>query len=114
MARPQSKILSVADKKIAKANLVIAIKTHAEHIKAVNAEHKAASKVLADALKIADARLKDAAKKSDKEVSDANKAFALATRQHEKLSLAAAKGKSKLDEQLSGLSPAPASAEVTS
>ena len=62
MARQTSKIMSIAEKKIAAAGLKTALKTHNESVKLIEVEQKAAVSALALAKKTADAAVKDAQK----------------------------------------------------
>ena len=119
MARPTSKIMTIADKKVAEAGLKTALKTHSESAKAVAAEYKLAQGVLAAALKAADVIVKEASKvhvtaikAADKTVSEAKKVFDAAAKKYEKLNGAADKGKAKLMTQISDLAAVEAQAPV--
>ena len=119
MARPTSKIMTIADKKVAEAGLKTAMKQHSESSKAVAAEYKLAQGVLAAALKAADVIVKEASKihvtafkATDKNVSEAKKVFDAAAKKFEKLNGAADKGKAKLMTQISDLAAVEAQAPV--
>ena len=107
MARPSSKILSIAEKKEAIVGLKTAIKSHKAEVSAVNATYSEAVKVLASAKKAADVAVTAANKAQAAAVKEAGKALAAAQKvfdgvekKYERASEAAAKGTEKLATQL--------------
>lgn len=115
MARPQSKILSVAEKKTAEANLKTVLKSTAAGVKASEAELAAANKGLVEAKKQADVLAKNAAKASDLALKEGGKLIAAAqkvvdavSKKHTKVFDAAGKGREKIEGQLAALAATPA------
>lgn len=107
MARPSSKILSIAEKKEAIVGLKTAIKNHKVEVAAVNTAYGDAVKVLALAKKTADAAVTAANKAQAAALKEANKTLAAAQKvfdgvekKYGKASEAAAKGTEKLATQL--------------
>lgn len=119
MARPNSKIMSVADKKAALVNIKTAIKQHDALTKTIGADTKLASLALAAAKKSADAMTATAAKLAAAEakkaaalVATAQKAYAAAVAAADKKTAAATKGSDKLAAQLAALDATPTDAPV--
>lgn len=119
MAKAPSKIMSIAEKKMAQTNLKIAIKQNADLAKALDADTKAAEKALAAAKKSADAKAKDAAKAAaviakavDAEIKAAQKSYDAAVAAAAKKKAAAAQGAAKLTGQMTALDAAPTGAPV--
>ena len=119
MARPSSKILSIAEKKEAIVGLKTAIKNHKVEVAAVNATYNEAVKVLALAKKTADAAVAAAnkaqaaaVKEAGKTLDAAQKAFDGIEKKHGKASDAAAKGTEKLATQLAAVEAIEPAAKV--
>lgn len=119
MAKAPSKIMSIADKKAAQANLKTAIKQQADLAKTIATDLKAAAAALALAKKTADAQTKEAAKQAatvakaaDITLKAAQKAYDAAVATANKKGDAAAKGASKLKDQMAALDAVPTSAPV--
>ncbi len=119
MARPSSKILSIAEKKEAIVGLKTAIKNHKAELSAVNTAFKDAEKVLALAKKTADAAVAAANKAQTAAVKDAGKALDAAQKAFDavakktgKASDAGAKGTEKLAAQLAAVEAVEPAAKV--
>lgn len=119
MARPSSKIMTSADKKIAIAGLKIALKTQNETAKGLDAELRTVQKAFDAVSKAAQAEITAARKAFDaaqkaaaKTVAAAQKELDAATKKHGKFSAAAAVGTAKLNDKMSALEAAPV-AEAT-
>ena len=119
MAKSPSKIMTIADKKLAQANLKAALAQHNTSVKAINADQKAADAALAAAKKSADAIAKEAAKaaaakakEADALVKAAQKTYDAAVAKSAKAKDAAAKGTAKLTMQLVALDAAPVATAV--
>lgn len=102
MARPSSKIMTLADKKAAVGNLKTLLKQQAAATKDIEAGRKQAAKDLAAAKKAADARSKEAAK----DLAAAQKLFDSVVAKADKAAAAAAKGTEKINSQLEALESA--------
>mgnify|MGYP000597216462 CR=1 FL=1 len=114
MARPQSKIMSIAEKKEAQANLATASKAHQENVKALKTARATAKNDFDKAVKEAHApviafekQLVALGKARDKALKDADKAFAAAIAKLDKADAAAAKGTEKFAAQTEELKNAP-------
>jgi hypothetical protein len=110
MAKAPSKIMTIAEKKIAQTNLKVALTQHNASVKAIDVDTKAAEKALAAAKKSADTVAKEAAKTaaavakaSDTAVKAAQKAYEAAVAKAAKAKDAAAKGTAKLTGQMAAL-----------
>lgn len=119
MARQSSKIMSIAEKKVAQAGLKTALKNHNESIKAIDLTLKDAEKVLTAAKKQSDDVIKalnkeqaTVAKKAETDVKAAQKAFDAVVAQHAKSTAAAAKGTEKLMTQAAALEATPTGPNV--
>ena len=91
MARPQSKIMSIAEKKVALTNLKAAMATHRMVLKNIGFEQMEANKVLALAKKTADASVKSTHKTAEAAYKAANRALDDATKTHTAASASVAK-----------------------
>lgn len=114
MARPSSKILTLAEKKTAEAGLKTVLKATNEQVKASASLVDDANKALALAKKTADAQVKASNKAHDavlkatgKAIADAQKIVDSVAKKHTKVFDAAAKGKEKVTAQLATLAAAP-------
>ena len=110
MARQASKIMSIAEKKVAQAGLKTAMKTHSDSVKALDTQAKLDTKTLAEAQKLHNTTVAAAKKAYDAAVKDAGKALAdaqkvaaSASAKTLKLQTAAAKGTEKLTSQIAEL-----------
>lgn len=117
MARATSKIMSVAEKKMATASLKTVLKGTNEGVKTSELDVAAANKAMAAAKKQADAlaaaatKAHEAAlKEGGKLIAAAQKAVDAATKKHTKVFDAAAKGRAKIEGQLAALEAAPVEA----
>jgi len=107
MARPQSKIMTLAEQKVAVSGLKEAQKKHAGDVKQLAVDSKADLTAFDAAVKAARAplvelekQLASATKARDKAVKEATKVFGAATAKNIKLNAAADKGTAKLAGQL--------------
>jgi DNA-binding ferritin-like protein len=114
MARAQSKIMTVAEKKVAEAGLKSALKDNQTFVKASELAVTTANKALADAKKKADQMVAESNKAHERVLKESGKLIAAAqkvvdaeTKKHTKVFDAAIKGREKLTSQLETLTATP-------
>ena len=115
MARQSSKIMSIAEKKVAQAGLKTALQNHNASVRAIDVTLNEAAKVMGAAKRLADATIAKlnkeqavVAKAVEKDVKAAQKVYDAAVAKHAKLKAAADKGTEKLTAQAEALEAAPA------
>lgn len=115
MARQSSKIMSIAEKKVAQAGLKTALRNHNDSVRAIDVTLNEAAKVMGAVKRKADSAVAVSAKahaavtkQTAKDVQAAQKVYDAVVAKSEKLKAAAAKGSEKLTAQAAALEAAPA------